>query len=83
MDRTEDLIHDGMDLCCVVKYQHNMSEDDRTVSTKHSLGTDQAFLACDLMWDALRKSILDMPDGSLPAVHQRTNNENRVHRWLS
>lgn len=66
---TEDLIHNGMYLGRVVQDEHYMSEDDRILSTKQSLGADQVFLASDLMWNALREGVLDMPDGGLSAVH--------------
>jgi hypothetical protein len=43
---------------------------------------DDTRLSSDLMRDALRKCVLDMPDGSLSAVNQGTNYQNGVHWWL-
>jgi len=74
--RAVDLVHDGVNLISVVKDKYNMGENDWTFPTKHPLSAEKAFFASDLVWDTLRKGILDVSDGGFPTVLQGANNKN-------
>ena len=68
--RVQYLIHDCNNLNRIVKHEYDVSEQHRVVTTNHSLSVQQTWLTGDLMGNAGRQRILDVPNGGFSTVYQ-------------